>query len=265
VNDDEAMGTLGRLGLLVADRQVPLTEVLAGARRARARRRRVRVGSAVAGSALAVAVGAAALGSGPFTRADGPVATDPSSTPSATPTEHSAHTGEQPSDAEDIRLGGPGEELDPSGDDFAQVVLEVTTDIPFPSDQARAISAQFQYDDLHDEIDSRVSTGALRGFVANDAICSWANAWAYAVTSADVAGQKAAAQALQGASAWPAVTDLDKRLAGRSRFWFLPPAQQAALGVDVEAMGRALATHVMCLPALVPDLPQALPPGVDAS
>jgi hypothetical protein len=104
-----------------------------------------------------------------------------------------------------------------------------------------------------------VSTGALRGFVANDAICAWADAWAVAVGSGDAAGKQAASQALLGASSWPAVTDLDRRFSGQSRFSWLPVAQQAALGDDVRVLGKALATHVFCVPALVPDLPQALP------
>jgi hypothetical protein len=257
LTDDQAGDALARLGLLVADRPVPLANLADEARRARVRRRRLRVGTAVAGSALVVVVGAAVLGSGASPRSDGRVAVDPPPTPSA----HSAHTGEQPQDQEDVRLGGPGEQLDPSGDDFAAVVREVTTDIPFPSDQARAVSAQFQYDDMHDETDTRVSTGALRGFVANDAICSWADAWAAAVTSGDAAGREAAAHALLGASSWPAVTDLDQRFAGQSRFSFLPTAQRAALGDDLDVMGRALATHVFCNPALMPDLPQAVPSG----
>jgi hypothetical protein len=257
VNDDQARELLDRLGLLVVSRPTPVTALLVRARRARVRRRRLRVATAVAGTALAVVVGASAFGSGPFDRADGPVVSDPSPTPGA----HGAHTGKQPSDKEDLRLGGPGERLDPSGDDFEQVVLDVTADIPFPSDEARTISAHFQYDDLHDETGTLVSTGALRGFVANDAICSWANAWAAAVGSGEADARRAAAQALQGATSWAAVTDLDPTIGRHTRFWFLTGVQEAAVGDDPQAMGKALATNVFCLPALVPDLPQALPSG----
>jgi hypothetical protein len=59
-----------------------------------------------------------------------------------------ARTGEEPADAEALRLGGPGEVLDPAAPDFRQVVEEETSDIPFPSLAARAASIDDHVTDL---------------------------------------------------------------------------------------------------------------------
>ncbi|MEX0426008.1 hypothetical protein AB3X52_00125 [Nocardioides sp. DS6] len=186
----------------------------------------------------------------------------------------SAHTGRYAS-GHDIKQGGPGEFLKPKGEDFPTVVLKGTADIPFPSEKARSISAQFQIDDLKGP--GVVTTGALRGFVANDAICSWSNAWAAAVADGDDAAAKAAADELRRAGTWPAVRALDTELVMRttivhfkdgsppqkaddsSRFGFLRLVQKDINAGDVDALGSALAENVFCIPALMPDLPQAVP------
>lgn len=79
----------------------------------------------------------------------------------------SAHTGRGPVDAEDVELGGLGERLDPAAPDFATVLDEVTTDIEFPSSQARDRALSWEVKDLYSDAppDERatVSTGALFG------------------------------------------------------------------------------------------------------
>lgn len=168
-----------------------------------------------------------------------------------------------------------GEFLDPAGEDFPRVTLDETADIPFPSERARSISAQFQIDD-HPAGMGEVSTGALRGFVANDAICAWSNAWARAVTEGDGAAARVAASALRGAEDWPAVKALDTRLSTRTtkvrftdgtsrkvddptRFYYLRLVQKTIGAGDVDALGAVLTEEVFCVPELMPDLPQAVP------
>ncbi|MEZ0581218.1 hypothetical protein [Nocardioides sp. MH1] len=193
---------------------------------------------------------------------------------------HTGHTGQGPVDREDRRLGGPGERIDLSGDDLAQIIVDVTQDVPFPSDRARRISNHTQYVELRTNApDESASTGAIRGFTADDAICSWANAWAGAVRSGDDDAREAAAAVLMEAGTWPAVSDLDTKLEIRrphvtvvidgkrqrvvadddTRFAYLTLVQDAADGRSIPAMGDALALNVRCIPGLVPDLPQAIP------
>jgi hypothetical protein len=175
----------------------------------------------------------------------------------------SSRTGEYDHDQEDRVLGGPGERLNPQGDDFRAVVAEETADIPFPSAAARRISLDFQVADLgRDSGDEKVltSTSAVAGFVANDAICSWANEWARATDAGDSGAVSEATGVLDTASTWPAVTtlqDLDS-----DRFGWLAGVERAAHGASVSALGAGLAGNVMCLRELVPDLPEALPVGL---
>ncbi|GAB2458800.1 hypothetical protein GCM10027062_43340 [Nocardioides hungaricus] len=192
----------------------------------------------------------------------------------------SSRTGEFVS-KQDVRKAGPGEYLDPKGEDFPQVTLEETADIPFPSEKARAISAQYHIEEGRIPVKfggARVTTGALRGFVADDAICSWSNAWAAAIADGDDAAAKTAASTLQAAGDWSAVRALDTELSTRttevrltdgtvhkvddpSRFYYLTLVQKAVRAGDVDALGAALNGNVFCYPALMPDLPQAIPTG----
>lgn len=195
----------------------------------------------------------------------------------------SAHTGRYPVDAEDLRLGGPGEKLDPAAPDYGTVVDEVTGDIPFPSDEAREISRQDQVKDGQREASGTgsVSTGALRFWTARAAVCAWANEWAAATTDGKLAEKVVAARMLEEAPTWRAVTDVDPKQTIRRRWiestdadtgqdtssWLLdnteagyfPLIRQAALEDDRAAMGSVLAKWGSCAPALMPDFPQALP------
>ncbi|MBB6625720.1 hypothetical protein H5V45_00165 [Nocardioides sp. KIGAM211] len=165
-------------------------------------------------------------------------------------------------DREDWQAGGPGEELDPRGEDFRQVVADETTGIPFPSDEARQLSLDAQVADQRRGIEGepvRVSTSAMAGFVANDAVCSWASTWARATRAGDRPGVQQATDALVGATDWDAVVVLQRL--EPERFDWLAGVAQAARGTSVRAMGASLAAEVYCPLALIPDLPEALPPG----
>lgn len=194
----------------------------------------------------------------------------------------SAHTGRYPSDAEDVRLGGPGEKLDPAASDYGEVIAELTGDIPFPSVRAREISRQALVADGKRDAPrtGSVSTGAMRAWTAQYAVCAWSNQWAAAIGGGDEAGRAAAARMLDEAPGWPAVTDLDpvqriryrritvtdesgkastRRVADNTEFGYLPLIQQAARGRDVKGMGRLLVRWVYCPAPLMTDFPQALP------
>ena len=163
----------------------------------------------------------------------------------------SAHTGDFPSDAEAIELGGPGEYLDPSAPDFAAVLDEVTADIRFPSADARERALSWQVEDMSA---GRASTGALRLWTAGYALCSWSDTWAVALRSGDAAAEEQAAEVIGSARTWPAITDTDPDLADESEFDWLPDLEQAVRSEDTLAARRALAGHQACLPGLAPEL-----------
>lgn len=181
-------------------------------------------------------------------------------------------------DREDIRLGGPGKRLDPRSGDFVDVVRRQTKDIPFPSDQARRISSRVQVSEAR-QIRALISTSALRGFAADDAICAWANSWSAAIENGGDADARSAARQLDAASSWPAVSTLDEEMKERTslvtledgqehelsdntRFSYLPEVQYAARSGSQDLMADVLMNHVRCIPALMPDLQGALPPAM---
>ncbi len=227
----------------------------------RVRRRRVgvRVG-------VAAVIGAAVLGSSGLAAAD----------------LITARTGEGPVDAEDLRLGGPGEKLMLAAPDFGDVIAEETVDIPFPSREAREISLR---DQVHDErfagTDEFTTTGNVRAWTAKMALCSWSNQWAAATRDNDQAARAEAIDMIQAAPTWPAVTAIDPEPYSRmetqkvadeegnvttehyrdeSLFFYLGPLGQAVEGSDPAAVGRILAKDSgACVAELVPDLTQADP------
>lgn len=192
----------------------------------------------------------------------------------------SAHTGEYPVDAADVRMGGPGEELNPVASDFGEVVTETIADIPFPSDAARASVRDNLVADGQDNAGSgesiRVSTGAVRAWAAQGAMCAWADQWAGATSSGDAATREQAAGMLKAASMWPAVTDVDpvqkshtqkmtakdvetgETITGTAddstQFAFLRAVQKASRGDSVHAMDAAMA-DIYCYGVSTPNLP----------
>lgn len=125
----------------------------------------------------------------------------------------SARTGGYPSGWE-VKAGGPGEILDPAAPDWSQVLGEELAGITYPSAETEQISYDFQRRDM---VGGKVSTGALRGFAANDAICAWANEWAAGKATRDQEAVVRATQALDAAATWPAVTALDPEQKMRTR------------------------------------------------
>lgn len=168
----------------------------------------------------------------------------------------SAHTGKGPSDAEDVELGGPGERLNPNAPDFAAVLDEVTTDIRFPSEDARERALSWEVDDQYEPGPESVlvSTGALRLWMAGHALCSWSNEWAVALRTGDVAAEDAAAGVILEARTWTSITDTDPDLANESEFAWLPDLEDAVRADDPAAARRALASNGSCLPGLAPAL-----------
>jgi hypothetical protein len=198
----------------------------------------------------------------------------------------SARTGEYPSDAEDLRLGGPGERLDPAGPDFRRVIEEETADIPFPNEAARQVSISEHVRDAKGNDPIRgtesVTTGAIRGWTAEHATCSWSNEWVRAIRAGDEAARAQAARMLREAHAWPSVTDLDPDQTTRTitqdvydsetgrtttesipdptQFYYLRLVSQAVKAGDIDALAAALAKNAFCIgPSLMPDFAQALP------
>jgi len=206
-----------------------------------------------------------------------------------------ARTGEYNTDAESIRLGGPGELIDPRGSDYEQVLREEISDIPFPSDEAREIAVSEQVQEARkdaasmrrseargeDDYSIQHLTGGMRAQAARQAICAWANSWAVATTADDAEGRAEAIGMIEAARTWPAITDVDPDQTftwkkqwvsdsetGKTRqesyldntvFAYLPLVAAAAHGHDVEAMGRPFVSYTRCIPELVPDLPSAVP------
>lgn len=197
----------------------------------------------------------------------------------------SARTGRGPSDAEDLRLGGPGEKLDPAAPDFAAVIREETDGIPFPSAATRQRTVEFWTADLTRDSPAPgttgVSTGALRAWMASDAVCLWANQWAAATRDGDADVRREAVGMIGAADRWPAVTAIDPdpysrtetqqvrdpdgsvrtdRYRDESQFYYLARVERAAGGTDLDEMAKSLlASGRGCWAYQVPDLPMADP------
>jgi hypothetical protein len=205
-----------------------------------------------------------------------------------------SRTGDYNTDPESVRLGGPGELIDPRGADYEQVLVEEIADIPFPSQRAHDVAVADQLEFARRDAESmeqaeargetdetiRHITGGMRAEAARAAVCSWANSWAAATAAGDAEGRATATEMLQAAPSWPAVTDIDAEQAfswekqwvtdesGVTRketyrdytpFAWLPLVAKAADGTDPEAVGRPMLEYTRCIPELVPDLPSAVP------
>lgn len=112
----------------------------------------------------------------------------------------------------------------------------MTSDIPFPSDEVRAIARDNEVRDGQRDApgSASVSTGALRYWTARSAVCAWANAWAHASSGRDQASEMLAGQRLQEAPSWPAVTALDAEQTIK-RVWI--QSTDAKTGEDTSSWG----------------------------
>jgi hypothetical protein len=113
-----------------------------------------------------------------------------------------ARTGAEPTDAEGLRLAGPGEWLDLAGTDLRRVIDEDSTDIVFPDGDLRRTSL-----DRHAAENTAeggpgtelATVGAFRAWVATDAVCAWTDRWAVAVRTDDDAARGEAASMVRAA------------------------------------------------------------------
>lgn len=165
-----------------------------------------------------------------------------------------AHTGNGPTDAEDLELGGPGERLNPAAPDFAAVLNRATSDIPFPSTQSRDSALSWEVEDLSDEQNTLVSAGALRLWTAGHALCSWSDKWAVALGAADTRAQERAADVILGARNWPSIKDTDADMADESEAAWVPVLERAIRAEDPAGAKAALEGHQACMPGLAPEL-----------
>ncbi len=206
----------------------------------------------------------------------------------AVATVYSAHTGRYAKDAEDLRLGGPGEHLDPAAPDYRAVIDLATRDVPFPTarDRDSFLSAEVRSDQRGAVPgETSVATGAVRFWAARAAVCAWANQWAAATSAGDTVGKSAAGRMLEEAHRWRAVTDLDPRQTIRytpmevtdpstgttttqlfednTEAGYFPLLRTAAAADDLTGMGGVLAKWGACeaYGIAMSDFPQAKPQG----
>lgn len=195
----------------------------------------------------------------------------------------SARTGHGPSDQEDAALGGPGERLDPAAPDYGDVIAQEIVDIPFPTDSAREFAIADQVNDARSARPGaeRVSTGAIRAWIADAAVCAWSNQWAAATRDGDSTARGEAIEVIDEAASWPAVVAIDptpysrlepikvlgpdgnvveEMVRDESQFYYLGALRDAMEGTEPGVVAAILREdNGYCRPELVPDLPKANP------
>lgn len=169
-----------------------------------------------------------------------------------------AHTGKGPVSAEDAALGGPGEKLDPSAPDFADVYDGITADIRFPTADSRERALSWQVEDSVEAAATAdyggQSIGALRMWAAWYSLCAWSNAWAVALRAGDTDAESEATEVILGAHTWPAITDTDPLMGDESPSAWVPELEQAVGSDDRRAARAALSPNQSCMPGLAPEL-----------
>ena len=164
---------------------------------------------------------------------------------------------------------GPGELLRQDGSDYLDVARQLSAEIPFaPTHQAQR-QAQFSTGVLAPQADSQITTSALRAQVAQNAICTWADAWIAADTTGDGSGNSTARQSatdtLTASLTWTAVTDVDPHpglttapgdqgAQAETRFGWVPALATAAAAGDHGAVLDAVTDSGRCDPRLTPAL-----------
>ena len=172
----------------------------------------------------------------------------------------STRTGEENTGWE-VGAGGSGELLNAGGSDRDQVFGQATDDIPFPSTRQAARTYALAF--FPRESDSLVSTSSLRLWVAGNAVCSWADAWAADDAAGDVAARAADTTSLASSLTWepfltfsrdagalpPASAVIDSDYLG-----WLRPLAGAAAGGDRQAVLDAVADSHFCGPDVLPTI-----------
>ncbi|NAZ80968.1 hypothetical protein GTR02_03955 [Kineococcus sp. R8] len=183
-----------------------------------------------------------------------------------------AHTGQHTSGWE-ATAAGPGEVLRQDGSDYLDVAAQLTADIPFSADHQAQRQAQFRAGSLAPGTDAQITVSALRAQVAQNAICTWADAWIAADTTGhstvDVSARRTATSTLTASLTWSAVTDVDptpsasgaRADAGAetgTRFGWVPAIATAAAAGDRAAVLGAVAASDRCSPAMTPAITAAV-------
>jgi hypothetical protein len=149
----------------------------------------------------------------------------------------------------ELAMGGPGEFLDPSAPDFRSVALHIASDIPYPEGYESwrdfLISQEIRY-----AYGGTESSGALHGWFAASAFCSWVQAWRQGDLAGDTAAASRAALVISEAPGWTAVTDEDPHpdasapgmdSTGYSLFGWMLPYRDAVLAGDRSRVEHLLA------------------------
>jgi hypothetical protein len=174
-----------------------------------------------------------------------------------------AHTGIYPTQAWEIKAGGPGETLNLAGTNFSQVARRVASDIPYPAGDAAwrnwviTLAASYQAcpkGSRHGCM-MTVSTGALRGGFAQSAFCAWVYDWRQAKLNGDAQSAARAARVIDEARSWKAVVAEDPHPSAAPPYtnprrhgqmtifgWFLP-FRGAVLKGDVSMVNQLLAAN----------------------
>ncbi|MGI4894354.1 MAG: hypothetical protein ACRYF3_04485 [Janthinobacterium lividum] len=179
-----------------------------------------------------------------------------------------SHTGQQTSGWQ-VAAAGPGEILRQNGSDYLDVARQLTTDIPFAPDHQVQRVAQFRTGFLAVGADTSITVSALRAQVAQNAICTWADAWITADTTGNAAAREVASDTLARSLTWTAVSDVDPVPsktgdpgdAGAetvTRFGWVPAIASAASTGDRAAVVSAVTDSGRCSPDLTPSITTAL-------
>jgi len=166
----------------------------------------------------------------------------------------SARTGTTVPDNE-VSMAGPGEFLRMDAPDFNAVVTQIAADIPFAPGSTLKTSEAWSSVQKRDNEPASVSTGALRGYVARSAGCSWVDYWA----TGDAAARAEATRSVQALLASRAVLDVDpnpsvtgdlKDDGRRGPTIFGPLAQyvQTMRSGDAALLKSQVSTAMWCMP-----------------
>lgn len=166
----------------------------------------------------------------------------------------SARTGTTVPDNE-VSMAGPGENLRMDAPDFNAVVTQIAADIPFAPGSTLKASMAWASVQKRDNEPALVSTGAVRGYVARSAGCSWVDYWA----TGDAAARAEATRNVETLLASRAVLDVDPKpsvtgdlnddgLRGPTIFGPLAQYVQTMRSGDAALLKTQVSTAMWCMP-----------------
>lgn len=114
----------------------------------------------------------------------------------------------------DVDTAGAGELLNMKGTDRVPVIRALIADIPFaPGYESKKaqepVDGSLQDTTPPGESGSQISEEAVRSQAAQDAVCTWADAWVAADDRGDRAARDAVTAAIAGSLQWKAIHDVD--------------------------------------------------------